>query len=69
VRVTDADAVPPRRRVSCPGCRVLCEYSVANPYRPFCSQRCKLGDLGAWAEERYRVEAPPPREDDEPLPG
>jgi endogenous inhibitor of DNA gyrase (YacG/DUF329 family) len=24
-------------------------------YRPFCSQRCKLIDLGAWASEAYRV--------------
>lgn len=58
----------PKRTVPCPGCRQPSEYSADNPYRPFCSQRCKLGDLGAWAEERYRVEAQPPREDDEPLP-
>ena len=27
----------------------------ANAWRPFCSERCKLIDLGAWATERYRV--------------
>ncbi|MDR2113454.1 MAG: DNA gyrase inhibitor YacG, partial [Candidatus Accumulibacter sp.] len=26
-----------------------------NKYRPFCSERCKLIDLGAWASEAYRV--------------
>jgi endogenous inhibitor of DNA gyrase (YacG/DUF329 family) len=26
-----------------------------NPYRPFCSQRCKLIDLGKWIEEEYRI--------------
>jgi endogenous inhibitor of DNA gyrase (YacG/DUF329 family) len=32
-----------------------------NPYRPFCSGRCKLRDLGNWADERYRIagENPP----------
>ena len=54
----------PVRRVRCPGCSELCDYAPSNPSRPFCSTRCKLGDLGAWAEERYRVEAAPPREDD-----
>ena len=26
-----------------------------NPWRPFCSKRCQLTDLGAWATERYRI--------------
>ena len=30
-------------------------FSPANPFRPFCGERCKLIDLGAWAEERYRI--------------
>lgn len=36
-------------------------YSPANPYRPFCSERCKLMDLGAWSSEEFRMptEAPP----------
>lgn len=25
------------------------------PYRPFCSERCKQIDLGAWADEQYKV--------------
>jgi endogenous inhibitor of DNA gyrase (YacG/DUF329 family) len=30
-------------------------WSPENRYRPFCSERCKLIDLGAWATEKYRV--------------
>ena len=26
-----------------------------NPWRPFCSERCQVTDLGAWVEERYRL--------------
>jgi endogenous inhibitor of DNA gyrase (YacG/DUF329 family) len=31
-------------------------YGPVNRWRPFCSERCKLHDLGAWASERFRVE-------------
>lgn len=34
------------------------EYRTDNPARPFCSARCKLIDLGAWAEERYAISGP-----------
>jgi len=30
--------------------------SRANPFRPFCSERCRERDLGAWAGEEYKVE-------------
>ncbi|NIO09625.1 MAG: DNA gyrase inhibitor YacG [Deltaproteobacteria bacterium] len=40
--------------VKCPQCRVQVTWE-GNPHRPFCSERCKLIDLGAWAEERYRI--------------
>jgi endogenous inhibitor of DNA gyrase (YacG/DUF329 family) len=30
----------------------------SNPWRPFCSERCQMTDLGAWAAERYRVPGP-----------
>lgn len=26
-----------------------------NPWRPFCSERCQVTDLGAWATQRYRI--------------
>ena len=35
-------------RVECPTCHRAVEWSTANPYRPFCSERCRLVDLGAW---------------------
>jgi uncharacterized protein len=41
-------------KVKCPTCRKEAEWQN-NPHRPFCSDRCRLIDLGAWIEERYRV--------------
>ena len=55
--------------VRCPTCRREIAYSTDNPWRPFCSERCRRVDLGAWASERYRVAAPPatePEPDDPP---
>lgn len=44
--------------VNCPRCRQQTPWSATeNPYRPFCSQRCREIDLGHWADESYRVEA------------
>ena len=44
-----------KRMVACPQCDRLSEYNQDNPYRPFCSERCSLIDLGQWASENYRV--------------
>jgi endogenous inhibitor of DNA gyrase (YacG/DUF329 family) len=41
--------------VRCPVCRETTHYHADNPYRPFCSERCRLIDLGQWLEEDYRV--------------
>lgn len=51
----------PVKTVRCPGCGGPSVYGPQNPYRPFCSERCKQMDLGAWASESFRVaaEAPP----------
>lgn len=49
-----ADAKP--RTVRCPACGGPSLYTPENPFRPFCSERCKLHDLGAWANESFRVE-------------
>ena len=49
--------------VAYPGCGEATHYTPANPYRPFCSARCKGQDFGAWASENYRVPAPPSTED------
>jgi endogenous inhibitor of DNA gyrase (YacG/DUF329 family) len=40
--------------VRCPTCRQPALWH-GNPYRPFCSERCQLLDLGNWASERYRI--------------
>ncbi len=41
--------------VQCPTCSASVEWVTASEWRPFCSERCKLIDLGAWASESYRV--------------
>lgn len=43
------------RIVNCPQCGKPVVFSTANPWRPFCSERCKMIDLGAWASESYRI--------------
>ncbi|MFN3398251.1 MAG: DNA gyrase inhibitor YacG [Sulfurimicrobium sp.] len=43
------------RIVPCPACGKPIPYSTGNPYRPFCSRRCKLIDLGQWANEEFRI--------------
>ena len=37
--------------VACPTCQRPVEWSADSPFRPFCSERCKLLDLGAWISE------------------
>ena len=41
-------------KVVCPVCRKDTAWE-GNPFRPFCSERCKLVDLGAWADEKYSI--------------
>lgn len=41
--------------VDCPACGRKTPFTASNRWRPFCSQRCKNLDLGAWAAERYRI--------------
>jgi len=41
--------------VRCPHCRREIDWSEHWPQRPFCSERCRLIDLGAWADETYRI--------------
>jgi len=51
------------RKVACPACGKPAVYAPSNPFRPFCCERCRLTDLGAWATESYRVPAEPSEED------
>ena len=41
-------------KVKCPTCKRETEYA-GNEFRPFCCERCKLIDFGAWADEEYAV--------------
>jgi endogenous inhibitor of DNA gyrase (YacG/DUF329 family) len=45
----------PPKLVSCPTCAGDSVYAPSNAYRPFCSERCKNIDLGAWASESFRM--------------
>ena len=40
---------------ACPTCRKSSALDPGNPWRPFCSERCKLIDLGAWAAEQHAI--------------
>lgn len=42
-------------KVKCPHCQSETLFAPENPFRPFCSERCRVIDLGAWADEAYRV--------------
>ena len=42
--------------MNCPTCTQLIQWD-GNPFRPFCSERCRLLDLNGWLSEQYRVPA------------
>jgi endogenous inhibitor of DNA gyrase (YacG/DUF329 family) len=41
--------------VSCPRCGKSVVWGPASPWRPFCSERCRLVDLGEWLDENHRI--------------
>jgi endogenous inhibitor of DNA gyrase (YacG/DUF329 family) len=43
-----------RARIKCPTCRRELDWHSA-PFRPFCSERCRLIDLGAWLTEQRAI--------------
>ncbi len=45
----------------CPTCRKPVPWE-GNPFKPFCSERCRTQDLGAWSSESYRLPAKPEEE-------
>jgi uncharacterized protein len=45
--------------VNCPSCGKSVPWAPESRFRPFCSERCKQLDLGAWAAERYRIGGAP----------
>jgi endogenous inhibitor of DNA gyrase (YacG/DUF329 family) len=53
------------RIFKCPSCSTSIIYDVKNPYRPFCSSRCKDDDIISWAKEGYRIEGKAPQTEEE----
>ncbi|PZW49771.1 DNA gyrase inhibitor YacG [Pseudomonas sp. URMO17WK12:I2] len=49
--------------VACPTCAAPVEWGPQSPIRPFCSERCKLIDLGAWAAEEHAIPGNPLEDD------
>ena len=57
----------PASKVRCPTCRKEIEWSTDNAFRPFCSKRCRLIDLGEWFNESHRIAGEPaPTAPDDP---
>jgi len=53
----------PRKTIPCPTCKKPAKWDKSNPWRPFCSERCRLIDLGDWFEERNRIPDDRPPDD------
>ncbi|MGP1956474.1 MAG: DNA gyrase inhibitor YacG [Arsenophonus sp. NC-PE1-MAG3] len=47
--------MPDKLKVKCPTCHKIVIWQKSNPYRPFCSKRCRLIDLAEWAFEEKRI--------------
>lgn len=60
-----SSAASAARQVKCPSCGSTTLYAPTNPWRPFCSARCKGVDFGAWATEQFRAPAELPPDDAE----
>ena len=45
----------PLKTVRCPGCGGPSIYAPSNAFRPFCCERCKNMDFGAWATESFKL--------------
>ncbi|MDX1900379.1 MAG: DNA gyrase inhibitor YacG [Gammaproteobacteria bacterium] len=41
--------------ITCPRCGAKNTWRTDNPVKPFCSERCKLIDLGGWASEQHKI--------------
>lgn len=51
-------------KVDCPTCGAPVEWTRLATWRPFCSERCKMMDLGAWANAEHAIPGNPPSEDE-----
>lgn len=41
--------------VSCPNCKKTVQWSQESKWKPFCSERCRMIDLGDWIDEKNRI--------------
>ena len=57
------DSLLSGRIFGCPTCGKATAFTPSNKWRPFCCERCRLNDLGAWASESYRIPAKPAEDD------
>jgi endogenous inhibitor of DNA gyrase (YacG/DUF329 family) len=46
------------KTVPCPTCGNAVPWTPASRWRPFCSERCRLIDLGDWLDESHRISEP-----------
>jgi len=51
--------MPKPSSVKCPHCEKTIPWTEAHPFRPFCSERCKLIDFGDWANEEHSIPGEP----------
>ncbi|MET0090213.1 MAG: DNA gyrase inhibitor YacG [Candidatus Thiodiazotropha sp.] len=55
-------------RVPCPTCGKSVTWTADSAWRPFCSERCRLIDLGDWLDENHRISEPLLEDESEPPP-
>jgi endogenous inhibitor of DNA gyrase (YacG/DUF329 family) len=68
---TDENRSQHAHRFRCPTCKRIVKSSEQDPstqmkFFPFCSERCKLIDLGAWFDAEYRIPSRPDEESERP---
>lgn len=54
-----------KKNICCPRCGAKGTWTEENKFKPFCTERCKLIDLGDWADEKHRVAGDPVNPNDE----
>ncbi|CAH0534440.1 DNA gyrase inhibitor YacG [Vibrio stylophorae] len=57
--------MPELTYVKCPTCQNQVAWQESSEFRPFCSKRCQLIDLGEWADEEKRIAGAPAHEDED----
>ncbi len=48
------------KKLTCPTCLNESIWNETNPFRPFCSEQCRLIDLGDWLNEKHCIVEPAP---------